>query len=119
MITVCSIYDLAKYRRGTVCRTSVGATKGMDQYKDLWFLAPTKELRDGHKYHGQSEQWYRDGYRALMQERWVDVKGWLDSLQPDVDLTLLCYCSEGKFCHRRIIAAMVKHYRPVIEVVVH
>lgn len=117
-ITLCSI-DNPEYFRGIVYSTSIGDTRGMDKYPKLAFLAPTKELVWGHKYKGQSDQWYKDGYRELIGQRWPDVGDWLRGLDEDEDITLLCYCQEGKFCHRKIIYTLITHYRPDLNIVLH
>jgi hypothetical protein len=122
MIILCSINDVRKYAQGTVYRTSVGSMRGMDRYKGLEFLYPTWEMVMGHKSGKLSDQEYKDAYRKLYLDswkRWMQLQGWLKSLRTDEDCTLLCYCAEGEFCHRRIIGTMIKHYRPDIEVVVH
>lgn len=118
MITLCSI-DNPEYFQGIVYSTTVGDTRGMDKYEKLWYLAPTKALRNGHKYQGKSDQWYKDGYRELLAERWTEVEQWYEGLSSDQDITLLCYCPEGKFCHRRILYSLITHYRPDIEIVLH
>lgn len=115
-IYTASIYDKLNHH-GQLCCTAVKPMAEADCWLD--FLAPTLELRNGHKYHKRSDQWYQDGYRKLMSERQAQVMAWLQGLKADENLTLLCYCTEGRFCHRRIIATMVKYYRPDLIVEVH
>ncbi len=112
MIICCSLYDIKKYGRGRIFRTSTGDKSGMGEYAGLEFLYPGWDLVMGHKRHVLSDQQYRDGYKALLGSRWSEVDGWLKGLVADGDITLLCYCKEGEFCHRRQIASMIKAYRP-------
>lgn len=130
MITVCSIFD-TQYFRGKVLRTSIGVMAGMDAYtdKECEWMYPEWWMVKGHKAGTVSDQEYKDAYRELLMgklvngvhvnSRQVQIKAWMDNLKVDEDLTLLCYCKEGAFCHRRILASMIRFYRPDIEVVVH
>jgi len=67
----------------------------------------------------------RDGYKA----RWGAIKKWLDSLSPDEDIVLCCWCPYSKsaqkqiekygrfFCHTSLIKEMLNKHRPDILVV--
>lgn len=77
-------------------------------------LRPTQEMVYGVKYRGWSHKRYETVYRALLRSRWPDVRAWLDTLRPDVDVTLLCYCRPGVYCHRHLIARMLARHRPDI-----
>jgi|ERR1700719_1041852 len=113
MIVLCSIDDIQKYARGTIYRTSVGDTRGMGKYEGIPCLYPLKkEMVWAHRYKGMSDAEYNDRYGALIDERWAAVHAWLESLQANKDITLLCYCPEGTFCHRSLIATLIRTYRP-------
>lgn len=121
MIIVCSIDDVRKYGQGKIMRASIGESRGMAQYTapgaECWY--PTKELVWGHKYKGMSDAAYIAGYKALLRQRWPQIVAWCRSLTATEDVTLLCYCREGEFCHRRIMAKLIAYLRPDLEVVVH
>lgn len=68
-------------------------------------------------------------YAAGLRERWEYVKGWLDELDPAIDLALLCWCPNSKnaqewfaengtlACHNLLIGKLIQRHRPDIEVV--
>jgi len=53
-------------------------------------------------------------YRQLMLERWPAVKRWLDSLDSN-DVYLCCWERTG-FCHRFLVAKLIRKFRPELEV---
>ncbi len=111
MIRLCSIND-KKRHIGILYSTTFKPMYGIES---LEFLAPTKELVYGHKYKKMSEEWYIDGYRVLLSERWEYIEPWLKTLLNSLDMTLLCYCSSGKFCHRQLLYKMLLKHRPDLE----
>src|SRR5438445_3009547 len=115
MIVFCSVNGKSRHIYTVYC-TSMKPMAGLPLIE---CLCRTKELVYGYKYEGKSDEWYINGYRQSFASRWVDVKAWLDSLQVDVDATYVCYCKEGKFCHRKLMAMMLAKHRPDIEVVLH
>jgi uncharacterized protein YeaO (DUF488 family) len=101
---------------GTVYCTTMKPMKG---YERLEFLCPTQELVYGYKYHGKGETWYTNGYKSLLMSKWAEIKPWLMGIDMSKDMTLLCYCREGEFCHRQLMAQMVMKWRPDLEVILH
>lgn len=110
MIVLCSVSDRAAWR-GTVYATTM---KPIGSLPLIQCLRPTQEMVYGVKYRGWSHKRYETVYRALLRSRWPDVRAWLDTLRPDVDVTLLCYCRPGVYCHRHLIARMLARHRPDI-----
>lgn len=85
-------------------------------YEQIACLAPDWGTLVEPFQHGEiSPQIYRRGYIKWLnrsnpqRER---LHAWINSLQADQDIALLCYCVEGKFCHRHCIADMLRVYRP-------
>lgn len=115
MIVVASINNQGVWRGKAYCTTA----KPMRGYPLLDFLAPTWEMVKRYKYADHDREVYIEAYRNLMVRRWAKVKMWLDSLDPNEDITILCYCREGAFCHRKLIASMIRKHRPDLQVVVH
>ena len=113
MIALCSVNDRQHWRGQAYCTTA----KPMGTLPRLDDLAPTWDLVMGYK-RGRTWEEYTAGYRALLASRWGRVRSWLDSLSPDVDATLLCYCTrkEGHHCHRELLALMLAKHRPDIAV---
>jgi hypothetical protein len=110
MIILASLNDKAAHR-GTVYATTMRPIEGLPLIE---CLRPTFELVHGFKYWGKTAEWYTEGYRRLLQQRWPQVKAWLDSLTPDEDITLVCYCRQDGFCHRRLVARLITKWRPDI-----
>lgn len=110
MIVLCSVADRAAWR-GTVYATTM---KPIGALPLVECLRPTQEMVYGVKYRGWSDKRYETVYRALLRSRWPDVRTWLDTLRPEEDVTLLCYCRPGVYCHRHLIARMLARHRPDI-----
>lgn len=82
-------------------------------------LVPQWNMVTAYRYKGMSEQEYTRLYFKLLSDRWEAVRPWLKSLDPAEDITLLCWCREGQFCHRKLISRVIGRYRPDITVIVH
>ena len=54
-----------------------------------------------------------------LEERWGEVSDWLSGLSAAQDMTLLCHEREGEFCHRKLVAQLVRKHRPDIQVELH
>ena len=78
-------------------------------------LTPTWDMVKSYKAKRMSEVEYTAKYRELMIERWPEVKRWLRSLRPDQELYLCCWERTG-FCHRYLVAKLIRKYRPDLEV---
>ena len=115
MIVLASVNDKQRHKGQVFCTTM----KPMAELPRIECLCPTKELVYGHKYEGKSDKWYIDGYRKLLADRWSEVKAWLNGLDASKDITLVCYCREGKFCHRQLMARMLEKWRPDIVIELH
>lgn len=126
----------AKQHHHGVCYcTSVGHMAGFDQAHWLTFLAPLDHMVKAHKnatgtwasnrhsvspeIQAAADAKYTKEYFALLLSRWTSVQAWLLSLSPTEDITLLCYCREGDFCHRHLIAQLIRRYRPAIAIEEH
>jgi len=54
-------------------------------------------------------------YREHLKQNWREVRRWLDSLSPRDELYLCCWEDSG-FCHRILVAKLIQHFRPDLEV---
>jgi len=115
MIYLCSVYDTHQHKGTCYCT----AVKPMSKLATIECLVPRKDMVWGYRYHGLSEQDYTTQYFKLLSDRWNDVRTWLKSLSNDEDITLLCYCREGQFCHRTLIKRVINRYRPDITAILH
>ena len=121
---------------GVVFSIATGDKGEMQGVSRLEFLKPgwtivkahqRKEITDNQYIYGYRDVKTRQvipGYRQILQARWPAVSAWLKSLNAQTDLTLVCYCREyengqRKFCHRQYIKAVIEHYRPDLEIILH
>ena len=78
-------------------------------------LMPDWKTVQDFRNHQISEEDFTNAYRTLIVRRWSHVKQWLDQLSLDDEMYLCCWEKEG-FCHRYLVAKLVKHFRPDLEV---
>lgn len=55
---------------------------------------------------------YIDRYREEMRPKLPQIRAWINSLDPKVDLTLACWEKQGNFCHRNLAISFVESWRP-------
>jgi len=70
-----------------------------------------KAFKNGHI----SEAQFTTHYREHLKQNWRQVKKWLDALSLDDEFYLCCWEDEG-FCHRILVAKLIRHFRPDLEV---
>jgi len=70
-----------------------------------------KAFKNGHI----SEAQFTAHYREHLKQNWRQVKKWLDALSLDDEFYLCCWEDEG-FCHRILVAKLIRHFRPDLEV---
>lgn len=71
-------------------------------------FAPTKKMVYDIKYRGMSEEEYTEKYYELMRKSYrLRRKKW-DALLNQERVVLICYCAEGKFCHRVLLARILE-----------
>jgi len=105
-----------------MCAKPIAGYRNIDQLAPKWFMVagwknwqsmnsggelryPNFKLLDDKQY-----TWlYR---KLLLEERAVFLQNFLDRLEQVDSIALLCYCREGEFCHRRILAEMIREARP-------
>lgn len=104
-------YFMPERHHGKKVSISCSVPKGFKVDNKLSFLAPNAELLTDWKNSKIDEAEYTERYRAQIKHDWKQVKAWLDSLNSQEDLTLLCWERTG-FCHRNLVAKLIKHYRP-------
>jgi uncharacterized protein YeaO (DUF488 family) len=70
---------------------------------DLDF-APTWDMVMGHKNGTMSDEEYTRRYMDILRITYnVAHEKWLDILSKD-EITFVCYCKTGRFCHRKVLA---------------
>ncbi len=113
MITVSS-FSAAKARRATtVYSIALSHPKNVGVRGMVQCLMPTWGMVKGFKRGSISEAEYTARYGKLIVARWSEVKRWLDSLNGNE--YLCCWCITG-FCHRYLVAKLIRKYRSDLEV---
>jgi len=136
MIIVCSKADVKQYRDEIVCTTGreptvYRTTIGYMQYPNLPFFNPSWDIvmafLNGKISKQQYLMGYRDhdkgyyvpGYFAILQKNAAKCLQFVRGLRADQDYILVCFCKEGAFCHRQVIAEKIRKHRLDLEVVTH
>lgn len=87
--------------------------RGQDPVGKLF--APTWEMVMGTKNGTVSHDQYTAMYYELLRNRWKTVPGFPDTMRrlaekaKTGDVTLVCFCKAGSFCHRYILAEIFKN----------
>jgi uncharacterized protein YeaO (DUF488 family) len=96
----------AQYRYSGQDRLDITA-KGKDTYGNLY--APTWEMVMGYKKGRLTKSQYTDRYYDLLRYRWRHEAGFSQAMSNLAeaakrrDVTLVCFCQAGDFCHRNIL----------------
>ena len=119
MLTLASWYQRENWR-GKPMRISRYAGRGLKKAVHNWgvvpCLVPDWELVKAYRSGRISEQEYTSAYIRALEDKWDQVSAWLSALSEDENITLLCHEREGEFCHRRLVAGLVRKHRPDIPV---
>jgi uncharacterized protein YeaO (DUF488 family) len=79
---------------------------------DLDF-APTWDMVMGHKNGTLSDEEYTERYMNILRVSFSNVhQKWVDIMEME-EITLVCYCKSGKFCHRKILAEVFSKFKDV------
>lgn len=90
----------------------VGAHRGSDglditvKSGDKVF-APTWSMVMDYKACKITDAQYTDAYLAMMRQSYFECRGRWDELLAMDEVTLLCYCKAGLFCHRTLLAGIL------------
>lgn len=93
--------------------------KGQDNFGKIfaptWHMVRTfKQAEERHERLGSSmtvpEEWYTTTYYDMMKEVWENKQPSFDYLIQTAkgdNLTLVCFCPAGKFCHRLLLKDII------------
>ena len=104
---------LVKFRKGRTYSIALSHPKNVGVDASVECLQPTWDMVRAFKRYAITEAQYTARYRQLMKGRWPAVKQWLEDLEPGAHLC--CWCTTG-FCHRYLVAKLIRKYRPDLEV---
>ncbi|MFQ5510143.1 MAG: hypothetical protein ACE5FN_12545 [Leptospirillia bacterium] len=62
-----------------------------------------------------TQEAFIEAYRQHLEANWAQVSHWLESLDPRDELYLCTWTTDG-FDHRQLVARLIQHYRPDIDV---
>ena len=93
-----------------------GLKKAIHNWGEVRCLIPDWELVKAYRSGKISQEQYTSEYARVLEDRWSEVSDWLSSLRLEEDFTLLCHEKEGEFCHRRLVADLVRVHRPDIQI---
>jgi len=120
MIKVMSFYSLpiVEQRIGRVYSLALSTPRDVGRVEGtIRCLCPTWQMVKDYKARRISEEEYTDQYRELVIERWPAIKKWMDSIAVNDEVYLCCWERTG-FCHRYLVAKLIRRYRPDLEVTV-
>jgi hypothetical protein len=91
--------------------------KGPDRvditYKANTILSPEKALVHAYKYQGMTDEDYTGAYMTLLFNRkqwWPDMFQIAATHYTERDVTIVCFCPKGAFCHRHLAAQFMNEY---------
>jgi uncharacterized protein YeaO (DUF488 family) len=104
----------AQYRYSGPDRFAITVKAAKDDHPIGKIWAPTWDLVMGIKNGRISEKEYADQYYELLGVRWEDS---ITNAQMRVfittakrtDVTVVCFCKSGDFCHRYLLAGWLQH----------
>lgn len=84
----------------------------------LWCFVPPAKLLKRFKKKEITEEQYAVEFRAILKKREKEIDDWLEAIQRPLNIngldfefpevTLLCWEAEGEFCHRGLVAELLK-----------
>ena len=89
---------------------SNGTADGFENIDKIQELVPPWDIVDGYKKGVISEEQYEKVYREHVECLFTD--SFIESLQGRI---LLCFCRKGNFCHRHIVADILKEHGIICE----
>ena len=93
----------AQYRYSGPGRLDI-SMKGQDPIGKVF--APSKAIVYGYLYKGMSKEQYTAEYRRLMSISWQQYNGIWQQVWAMPEVTFVCFCRAGEFCHRLILKDM-------------
>jgi uncharacterized protein YeaO (DUF488 family) len=71
-------------------------------------FAPTWDMVMGHKRGTISDEEYTEAYYAMMRQSYIEnFDVWIELCSKD-EVTLVCFCPKGAFCHRVLLATLLE-----------
>jgi len=118
MIKICSFFCLPieEQRIGQVFSLANSYPRNVGEVSGtVRCLVPSWSDVQAFKEHRISETEFTDRYRAQLKAQWQGIKKWMNSLTPDDEIYLCCWEKTG-FCHRFLVAKMLRKHRPDLPV---
>jgi len=116
MIHIRSFFDLPPEARGKAFSMANSVPRGVKVDGTVECLVPPWSIVRQFKAHEMDWEAYTDGYRDHLRQNWQRVKAWLQSLDNAEDVYLCCWERTPDYCHRSLVAKMIRLHRPDLEV---
>jgi uncharacterized protein YeaO (DUF488 family) len=90
--------------------------KGFSTKDSLSFFIPSSSLLKDWKAGKLTKEEYIDRYREEMKVNLPQIKEWVNSLDSEIDQTLLCWektTDKNYFCHRELVIKFVQVWKPI------
>ena len=81
---------------------------------DAHLVAPTWGMVQGYKSGTMSEAAYTSAYLSILERNKAQILKFFYTKDPG-EITLVCYCPSGAFCHRVILAEWLQSVSVVFE----
>jgi len=118
MIKICSFFMLPieEQRIGAVYSIANSYPRNVGKvHGKVKCLVPPRDAVKAYKNGDIDQAEFTTRYREHVQKNWRAVKRWLDSLSPRDEMYLCCWEAQG-FCHRILVAKLIRHFRPDLKV---
>lgn len=117
MIKICSFFDLPieEERIGPVYSIANSYPRNVRGVTGkLFFFVPSWSAVAQYK-KDHDEEAFIEAYREHVKAHGGEIKKWLNTLTPGAELYLCCWEREG-FCHRQLVAKLIRKLRPDLKV---
>lgn len=123
-VVLCSFANVGEHGRGALLSIARWQPRHGPRYRTLRFLAPFRA--DGTPIQMMPPEEYRAQYlqHVLFGPGRERINRWLEGLDPEEDVTLLCWCNKERqagyprlFCHSILVGYLIRLRRPDVEVV--
>jgi len=103
---------MVKIRRAQLYRGK-GVDVTVKSAKDMArFFAPTWGIVMNHKSGAINDEQYTKAYRKILDDVGRNAWVWLANQAVDGEVTVLCFCRDGSFCHTYLLAAYAAEKYP-------
>ena len=78
-------------------------------------FVPPWAIVHNHKHHHITDDEFTAAYRKHILKNWSSINQWLQTLTPQDEMYLCCWEEVG-FCHRYLLAKLIRKFRPDLQI---